>query len=143
MNTDNEKLTEHIRRKLEEHEDNFEDLYTVTDREIERIMTTTMIFIRDRYNDCYYCQNRKRFVFSQCKCQHHIKNDCFYYTPDIRRMVSKNYYKIMIMVHEGPRCEELTHRFLMPKSVSKKIMYESIRLFDLIERMNNLKGVIL
>lgn len=78
----NQNLIDHIRNKISSSDPYFEDFYTLSDQTIEKILTTTFVFIKDRINSCIYCKNHKRFGFSQCKIHNHLQDNCFYNEPD-------------------------------------------------------------
>ncbi len=144
MNTsfNSEKLINHIRKRIDENDPNFEDVYKVSDDAIERIMATTFTFIREKINRCFYCKHFKRRGFSQCRISQHLMPNCFYHDFDRYRMVKKNRLKILILSEESAMAEGKRIDFLIPADVGKKIIYESIRLFELVEMENMLKEVI-
>lgn len=131
MNSQN--LIDHIRCKISSSEPYFEDFYTLTDEAIERIMTTTFVFIKNRINKCFYCKNYKRLGFSQCKIHNHLQDNCFYNEPDRYRLAKKNTTNIMILAHESAIAEGNRIDFTIPKDIEKKIIFESVKLFELME----------
>lgn len=137
---DSQDLVNHIRAKISKSETYFEDFYTLTDEAIERIMTTTFVFISTRIGKCFYCKHYRRLGFSQCKIKNHLQDDCFYHDLDKYRIAKKNYLNIMILVHESAISEGKRIDFKIPKEIEKKIIFESVRLFELIGIENSMKG---
>ncbi len=134
-----ENLINHIRKRIDESDPYFEDVYKVSDDAIERIIATTFAFIRERINKCFYCKHYKRLGFSQCRINDHLMPNCFYHDFDRHRKVKKNRLNIMILSQESALAEGKRIDFLMPRDVEKKIIYESIRIYELVEMENMLK----
>jgi hypothetical protein len=68
---------------------------------------------------------------SLCKIKPHTKRNCFHFTMDIRKIVKKKYYKILITIDETTRGKHITSDKTLSTKTQKNMIYESVRLYEM------------
>ena len=133
----NDKLVRHIRNKLIEKNEIYDDFDMATDDIIKYLMITTFNVIEDECQRCYFCQNRNRFsIFSQCKIKNHTQKNCYHFTMNVQKILKNKYYKILIKLSEGTHGKHLKDEYC-PAKTKKNIIYESIKLYEAILLYND------
>ena len=135
-----QKFINHIRRKLRESDIYFEDFYRLSDEAIERIMTATFVLAKGKVKKCYYCKHYNRFGFSMCKIQSHIRDGCYYHDLDKYRLAKKQYLNISILATESAIAEGKRIDFFIPSDVERKIIFESLKLFEFMDTEDSIRG---
>lgn len=142
-NTMNQKYIDYIRDKIKNSDPYFEDFYTLTDETIERTMSTTFFFLEKWAKKCYWCKHYKRIGFSQCKIHDPLQTDCFDHDLDKHKLMKKNYDNTTLLALESSLRKGDGINFNIPRDIKKKIIIESINLFEYIEiesRLNELQN---
>ncbi len=130
----NDKLISHIKRKLFERDEVLDHFDVPTDEQIKYFMLTTFEVVENECMKCFFCRNYKRFSrWSLCKIRPHTRRDCFHFTMDIQKILKKKYYHIMITVSECTRGKYLTTDRNLSLKAKKNVVYESIRLYEMIQ----------
>ena len=135
----NDKLIEHIKRKLFEKDEVLDHFDVPTDEQIKYFMLTTFEIVENECLGCFFCKNYKRFSMgSLCKIKPRTQKNCFHLTLDIQKILKKKYYRILITIDECTRGKHITTDRTLSKKAKKNMIYESIRLYEMIQTF---KGV--
>ena len=130
----------HIRKKIKESDVYFEDFYRLSDEAIERIMTATFVLLKGKVKNCYYCKHYKRFGFSMCKIQSHIRDGCYYHELDKYRLAKKQWLNISVLATHSAIAEGKRIDFFIPPDVERKIVFESLKLFEFMDIEDSIRG---
>ena len=130
----------HIRKKIKESDVYFEDFYRLSDEAIERIMTATFVLLKGKAKNCYYCKHYKRFGFSMCKIQSHIRDGCYYHELDKYRLAKKQCLNISVLATHSAIAEGKRIDFFIPPDVERKIVFESLKLFEFMDIEDSIRG---
>lgn len=143
-----DRLVEHIRRKLEEKGEILDHFDVPRDNLIKYIMLSTIEIVNEECRQCFYCKNYRRFsLVSSCKVKSAVSDDCFHFTLDVSKVLKKKYYHILIKTSECTRGQHIVGDINLSRKTVKNIIYESVRLsesirdFDLINTAWDDSGV--
>ena len=129
-----EKLIQHIKRKLIEKDEVLDHFDVATDEQVKYFMLTTFEVVENQCIGCFYCKNYKRFsINSLCKIKPHTKRNCFHFSLDISKVLKKKYYQILITNDECTRGRHITTDKTLSTKTQKNIIYESIRLYEMLQ----------
>lgn len=132
FNKMNDKLAEHIKRKLFEKDEVYDEFDVPTHEQVKYFMLATFEVVENQCRQCYFCKNYKSFTMgSLCKIKPHTKRNCFHFTMDIRKIVKKKYYKILITIDETTRGKHITSDKTLSTKTQKNMIYESVRLYEM------------
>ena len=137
-----DKLIEHIRRKLYE-KDEVDDHFDVpTDEQIKYFMLVTFEIVEDKCQKCFFCKNYKRFSLgSLCKIKPHLQENCFHFTLDPDKVLRNKYYKILITIDETTRGKHITTDRTLSSKTQRNMIYESIRLYEMIQSYKQVNAI--
>jgi hypothetical protein len=129
----NDKLINHIKRKLHDKGEVLDHFDEPTDEQIKCLMITTFEIVENECQKCFFCKNYKRFSLgSLCRIKPHIQSNCFHFSLDIHKVLKKKYCKILIVVDDATRGKHITtDRNVSPKA-RKNVIYESIKLYEIL-----------
>ena len=137
-----ERLIGHIRKKLADKGEILDEFDIPTDEQIKYIMLGTIEIVNEECQQCFYCENYKRFSFgSMCKIKPHIKDNCFHFTLDVNKVMKKKYYKIRLTIDECTRGKHIIYNFYLSTKTQKNIMYESIRLSESLKDFSIINSI--
>ena len=129
-----DKLIEHIRRKLYEKDEVLDCFDVPTDEQIRYFMLVTFEIVENHCIKCFFCKNFKRFSFgSLCKIKPHTQKNCFHFSLDIQKVLKNKYYKILITIDECTRGKHITTDKMLSSKTQRNMIYESIRLYEMIQ----------
>ena len=132
----NEILVNHIRNKLFEKGEIYDQFDVPTDDVIKYIMLVTFNVVEDECRKCFFCQNYNRFsLFSLCKIKNHTQKNCYHFSMNVSKILKNKYYKILIKVSESTHGKYLRHELCASKT-KKNIIYGSIRLYEALSSYN-------
>ena len=138
----NDRLIEHIRRKLEEKGEIKDHFDIPSDKQIKYMMLATFEIVKEECQQCFYCKSYKRFSFgSLCKIKSHTKKNCYHFTLDVNKVLKKKFYHILITIDECTRGQHITTDKNLSQKTIKNIIYESIRLSESLKDFNMLMEV--
>ena len=135
-----EKLIKHIKNMLFEKGEVSDRFDAPTDEQIKYFMLATFEVVENQCVKCPFCKNYKRFsVGSLCKIKPHIKNNCFHFTMDIRKVLDKKYYHILIMIDETTRGRHITTDKCLSAKTQRNMIYESVRIYEMIRCLKEIE----
>ena len=136
------KLIEHIRKKLEYKGEIFDHFDIPEDKHIKYIMLTTVEIVNEECQQCFYCKNYRRFSLrSSCAIKSEPHDDCFHFTLDVRKVLKKKYYHILITINECTRGQHIINDKNLSSKTIKNIIYESIRLSETLKDFRLINNV--
>ena len=136
-----DKMIEHIKRKLHEKDEILDDYDIPTDEQVKYYMLATFEIVENECRKCFYCKNYKRFTIgSLCKIKPHTTKDCFHFTLDIHKVLKKKYYKIIMTIAECTWGRHITDDFTLSVKSQKNMIYESIRLYEMMKCWSEVHG---
>ncbi|MDO5832255.1 MAG: hypothetical protein Q4Q14_05385 [Methanobrevibacter sp.] len=129
-----DKLIEHIRRKLYEKDEVLDCFDVPTDEQIRYFMLVTFEIVENHCIKCFFCKNYKRFSFgSLCRIKPHTQKYCFHFSLNIQKVLDNKYYKILITIDECTRGKHITTDKTLSSKTQRNMIYESVRLYEMIQ----------
>jgi hypothetical protein len=137
-----DKLIEHIKRKLFEKDEVLDEFDVPTDEQVKYFMLTTFEIVENECLKCFFCKNYKRFSLgSMCRIRPHIKTDCFHFTLDAGKVLKNKYYRILITIDEATWGKHITQDRTLSVKAQKNMIYESVRLYEMIRSYKEVNGL--
>ena len=113
-NNINEKLIEHVKRKLFERDEVSCHFDVPTDEQIGYFMKAT-------------------FEIVENQCISDTKDNCFHFSMDIQKVLKKKYYHIMLAVDEATGAKHITADRVLSSKAKRNVIYESVRIYEMLQ----------
>lgn len=139
-----DKLVRHIKRKLFEKGEVFDHFDVPTDEQIKYFMLTTFEVVESECLNCFFCKNYRWFSRgSLCKIKPDTRDNCFHFSMDIRKVIKKKYYHIMIAVAEATGARNITADRVLSSKAKRNVIYESVRLYGMLRCFDEIGIVVI